>query len=202
MRRIVRTECPDVLEKKGAEWTAHWVTRVAEDRSCDFHWPQFESQKLNHILEEPLGAMTQNHCAFCDGSFTESLRTIEHFKPKKSFPAEAFAWENLFPACDRCQGTKLESFDERLLKPDAEGYAFEDYFICDADSGQVLPNPAASEDDKARAETTILMYGLARKERCEARRKEWRGFVARRKCGEDVALDDFNYRFFLEACGD
>ncbi len=200
MRKIARAGCPASLVEKGDEWTMEWERRVAAEPGCEFRWPQYQKERLNKLLETPLGEMTQEHCAFCDGPFVESHRTIEHFKPKKRFPGDAYKWDNLFPACSRCQNSKMDNWDELLLKPDDTEYKFHDYFFCDVSSGKIEPNPAASSEERARAKATVKIYDLNAPERKSARRHELKGFLARKINGEDIILDEFNYRFFIEAC--
>ncbi len=200
MRKVERAACPAPLVEKGDEWTAAWCRSMESDTGAQFRWPQYRNKPLNKVLEEPLGEMTQEHCAFCDGPFVESRRTVEHFRPKKKFANQAFEWGNLFPACDACQAAKLEKWNEFLLKPDDASYVFDEYFFCDADSGALIPNPAANDDNKARAKITIEIYGLNSPGRRTARLEQWKSFRARRALKEDVVLDDFNYRFFLDAC--
>lgn len=139
--------------------------------------------------------MTQMHCAFCDGRIgTVSKKTVEHFRPKSRFPELAYDWENLFPCCDQCQSQKLEKFDEALLKPDAEEYRFEDYFIRNYKSGTLEPLPNASQAARQRAEITLVLYGLNLPERNRERIREWEHFLR----DPHPHLDDYNYRFFLE----
>jgi len=146
-------------------------------------------------MRNELFAMTRNHCAFCDGPVDlESRATVEHFRPKSQFPELAYAWQNLFPCCDKCQANKRENFDERLLKPDDELYTFSRYFICNYRNGEPEPAPEAEQTDSERVVETIRLYGLNSPFRKTARKREWENF--RRHEAPDI--DEFHYRFFLE----
>ncbi|WCM53366.1 HNH endonuclease [Pseudomonas sp. WJP1] len=46
-------------------------------------------------------------CAFCECVPSEGGNVeVEHFKPKSKHPNSTFEWENLLPACRRCNGSK------------------------------------------------------------------------------------------------
>lgn len=139
--------------------------------------------------------MTQQHCAFCDGLLgLTSRETVEHFRPKKTFPKLAYAWDNLFPCCDLCQSIKLERFDEALLKPDTEDYAFNNYFTVNYHTGKIELSSRSDLDAQAKARITLELYGLNTKERMIARTREMECFSR----AEVPCVDDYNYRFFLE----
>lgn len=84
-------------------------------------------ERLNNHLLPLLKAQTGGCCSFCDKRPVEQ-ESIEHNKPKSRFPADAYAWTNLFYCCAKCQGRKREKWHALLLKPDETGYRFEDYF--------------------------------------------------------------------------
>lgn len=146
-------------------------------------------------------ALCDGRCAFCDGKLgVESRETVEHFRPKhaKGWPDLAYAWTNLFPACDVCQSAKRDQWDEALLKPDAADYTFDRYFCCNFLTGalDVLPEPLNGEVE--RALTTLRIFDLNRTARCNSRLREYRDWQRARRIGADpVELDDYNYRFFL-----
>jgi uncharacterized protein (TIGR02646 family) len=200
MRKQDRGPKPEVLEHKEDDWTKGWVKRSAEGGK--FSWPQYDRKKLNAILVPLLREQTAGHCSFCDGYPVDatSPETIEHFRPKGKdlFPELAFAWDNLFYCCQRCQEEKREQFDEKLLKPDAEGFAFAKYFVCDFTTGEIKPSPRASEVDRERARITCELYGLNAHNRPTYRRQEVRKYLNAKKLGEDVRLEDYAYRDFLE----
>ncbi len=127
-----------------------------------FQWRSFDGVPVNQRILPHLLAMTAGHCAYCDGYPLDvtGRPTIDHFRPKSTFPALVYRWDNLFPACERCQAEKRDRWDEALLRPDEPGYAFERYFLCDVASGRIEPNPAADDRDQARARRTIDLFGL------------------------------------------
>ncbi len=81
------------------------------------------------------------------------------------------------------------------IAADAVGYAFEDYFIADYSTGEILPNPLASAVNQSRADKTIELYGLNIDVRKTIRKKELKHYLQRNP--EASILDDFSYRYFL-----
>ncbi|WP_425602460.1 retron system putative HNH endonuclease [Luteibacter aegosomatis] len=140
--------------------------------------------------------MTAHHCAFCDVvTGVSSRETVEHFKPKRRFPREAYSWANLYPCCDVCQASKRENYDEMLLAPDMEAFRFEDYFVFNFLTGEIEPSPAASESERARAATTIRLYALNSAARNKARLQELRQMGLDR----ESLMEDWNFRFLYQS---
>ena len=164
MIRLHRLPCPEWLLVNGPRWaTAYANARANGDRS-PFRWRELGGQPVNQLIYPILREMTARHCAYCDhfelGAM--SRETIDHFKPKSQYPSLAYAWENLFPACDACQAARREQYRTTLLRPDATDYDFHRFFVVNYATGQMVPNPAANERDRRRAKTTIDLFGLNR----------------------------------------
>ncbi len=198
---------PKVLKDHGPEWTKQWLSRraagKAKGKAATWFWPVVgptsrhydpARPRLNHHLVEPLLAMTQVHCAFCDGNWKipTSDPTVEHFRPKShdSFAHLAMVWENLFPACVRCQTRKRERWSDSPspLAPD-EAFRFADHFRF-GDDGHLDPLTE-------RAKATEKLYKLNDKRLKAARvvhREEWH---ALNKSGS-LDLNAQPYRDFLE----
>lgn len=131
----------------------------------EFRWPVVDRRPLNQHLMPPLEQMVEGHCAYCDGWPLDETgyASIDHFQPKATFPELAFAWDNLYHACQRCQQPphgKGSTWSADLLRPDAPGYSFERYFRYDVASGRLEPNPQASAADQRSAQVTIDTLGL------------------------------------------
>lgn len=142
--------------------------------------------------------MSADHCAFCDQLIGAASReTVEHFKPKRDYPLEAYQWGNLYPCCDVCQASKGEKFEDKLLAPDMVDYAFERWFVFNFLTGEIEPSPATSEDDQARACSTIRLYGLNSAKRNRARLLE----LKRMTIDLETHSDDWNFRFLLDSSG-
>jgi uncharacterized protein (TIGR02646 family) len=160
MRQFKRGEKPPVLTGHGDAWGKEWEKR--QKAGGKFYWRQVGGQPVNQLLVPKLAEQTQGHCSFCDAYPVSppSLATVEHFRPKSQFPLLAFVWDNLYYCCDFCQNQKLEMFDEKLLRPDASDYRFDDYFRWNFLSGELELNLDASHENQDRARITIRLYGL------------------------------------------
>lgn len=192
MLKLERPCEPDCLHVGAPGWTEAYVIGRERNAAHPFSW---RSAPCYREIRHRLAAMTQGHCAFCDGQIgVESRKTVEHFRPKSQFPELAYAWDNLFPCCDLCQSAKREQFDPALLKPDDPHYAFTDHFIVNYQTGEIEPSPHADEPARLRAEISIRLYALNLPERTIARRREWQHYCR----DPDACLNDYNYRFFLE----
>lgn len=191
MRKLTRIPCPKVLVDKGQKWTKRMV-----DKGQWTAWPQDDNKKLNHILrDEGLKEQTQAHCSYCDRTPVDltGVETIDHFRPKSKFLPLALEWTNLFYCCSRCQSVKREKYDDDLLKPDAEDYDFDRYFMWKFETGELLPNDVAPEEMQQRARYTISTLKLSDKHPAW-RLKELHIY---RALGL-MDLDDRCYRDFLE----
>lgn len=112
----------------------------------------------------------------------------------------AYVWHNLFLCCDVCQNAKGENYDKKLLKPDAIEYEFNRYFKIKAKTGEIVINPAASTEDKQRAQITIDIYDLNSEVRKSSRIKQLQlkyMFKYRKKGIYNDDLDNFSYRFLF-----
>lgn len=198
MMPIRRAQEPSVLLEKGPAWTEAFLTRRTTNPHCAFRWPVVEGQSLNRLLCPELEAMTAEHCAYCDHYQlgVAARETIDHFRPKSVHPELAYTWENLFPACDVCQGSKLEQFDEALLKPDEPDYCFERFFIFNFSTGEIEPCPDGSLEEQNRAEVTIRILGLNVPPRNQARKRAHKQHY-RPKCWPIYRdeLEQLPYRF-------
>ncbi len=172
-------------------WTKDFVAARKLNPPHPFDW---RSQACYREIRRQLSAMTQAHCAFCDGAIgVESRETVEHFRPKSAFPDLAYEWNNLFPCCDMCQSNKREMFDPDLLKPDEPEYAFNKYFVANFSTGEIEPSPHSDDSERRKAEVTIRIYGLNLPARKIARKRTWENYRRDPK----PCPDDYNYRFFL-----
>lgn len=191
MLKLNRPPSPTCLEENGKRWTQEFVERRTEKPKFPFRW---RDQACYKRIRDSLLEVTGRRCAYCDGSLgLTSRETVDHFRPKSSYPQFAYAWENLFPCCDLCQSKKGERFEEGLLKTDEPEYEFSRYFILNFDTGEIEPAPDATPEDQARAETTCKMLGLNSAERNQARLRALRNFER----DPSASLDGYSYRYFL-----
>ena len=199
MRKQNRPSEPDVLRENAAQWNADWARKVKVEnkKSKDFHWHQRNNQSVRDLILPALQEMNQRHCSFCDAFplLGQSLEPIEHFKPKITFPEEAFSWSNLYYCCEHCQNSKKSVWNSSFLRPDASDYEFDVYFEFDHTTGQMRPNQSSDEKAQTRARETINAYDLDGKSRRDRRKRRLRAW--QRSLGG--SLDDESDRDFLEA---
>ena len=202
MMRCDRPAEPPVLAAGRAAWTTAYCARRAANPGAAFYWPDARdpasapARPLNQHILPALLAMTDGHCAYCDAYPFDSTGspTIDHFHPKSRAPALAYAWDNLFPCCHKCQERSgvPNDWSPDLLKPDLSGYDFDRYFCFDPASGGIEANPAASPEDQHRAEETIRIFGL----NIGSRPAQRRSYVRRYRDADDEIRA---YRFAFEA---
>ena len=198
MKGFNRTDEPTFLRKNAALWNDQWYQLKSKNPGAKFQWYKHGVKPVNQLLRPILESQTQDHCSYCDGyPPLPGDDTIDHFRPKSrlDFARLAYAWSNLYIACNACQRTKLEAFSEDLLAPDAYNFSFDRYFIYEFATHKILPNPDAGSDEQLKAETTIRLFGLNDNGHIINRRhtlERWRG-----KSETDSVLDDFAHRFML-----
>jgi len=169
------------------------------DPSFTFQWATVNGDKFNQICEPDLSNMTDGHCSFCDlNDLGVGARfTIDHFRSKTKHPLLSHIWINLYPACDKCQESKMEVTNKLALRPDDRSFRFEDYFIIDTINGNIVVIPNINETMKTKAEETISYYGLNLFGRPTARKTELKKMIS--ILGglnpEGLVLNDFSYRY-------
>ena len=209
MMKLHRPAPPDWLTKHGEKWGQDYHKKKSANPSHTFRWRSYQKRAINHHLTPILRAMTKDHCSFCD-LLPVVPYTIEHFRPKSSFPLFAYHWENLFICCGFCQQAKLEFFAEALLKPDELEYEYNRYFLCDPVTGVLEPNPKANENDQERAIVTIDLYKLNDYGRPTHRKREIKKYALKeRETNSEnnepslstdltaLTVDDFSFRFLF-----
>lgn len=203
MRGCQRGAGPKCLHEHGQTWSDAWKQKCnLSNEAPNWSWGTHAGKPVNHHILPHLGSMTNHHCAYCDGFplDTTGCETIDHFRPKNrnAFPELAFIWDNLFLACELCQGKKRDKFDDALLRPDVPGFAFHLYFVYKELTGNIEPHPGASPADQNRAETSIRLYGLNADGRPQARRRELSRYRSLAALGKQGSLDEWPYRFLME----
>jgi len=202
MMAFKRTKRPLLLEKYGQEASREYEKKKSQDPSHTFHWPIREGVSLGEVARNELKTMTQSHCCYCDAADlgAASEESIDHFKPKglEKFYRLVCEWTNLYLACTVCNRSKREQWDELLLRPDEVDYEFIKYFSYYSDTGELAPNPGASQIDQRRNEVTINVFNLNRSAACRAR---IRAVKSLQRIEHHKELIDFPYRFLAPLCG-
>ena len=197
MMKIERTKSPQSLKENSKKWGREYKENLGINIGYSFHWHNRYDE-----IERALFDMADNHCSFCDiQPLKASGATVEHFRPKRTFPLLAYVWANLFYACSNCQ-KKGKQFDVtcKPLKPDQLNYSFKYYFIFVETVEEVLlkPNPARLPEEQERADETIRLYGLNKFARPEARKAELEDYREDIRLGKNKDKKYYSYRFILE----
>jgi hypothetical protein len=68
-------------------------------------------------LKESLLELSRGKCAYCECDLKEESKymEVEHFEDKATNPNKVLDWDNLFPSCKRCNGSK--STHDVISKP-------------------------------------------------------------------------------------
>jgi len=139
-------------------------------------------------------------CAYCDGALTiASQETIDHFYPVHAASWLALSWDNLFPACNRCNSTnKGKRHSCWLLRPDLD--SVEQLFDFELETGRLRAAPSATARDRVRVRITIHVLGLNDPDRCQARRRTVQNVKGAMKPPPDAAhleelVNQCEYRF-------
>lgn len=116
--------------------------------------PDAEKNKLlshyrHQDIRSALAESSHYKCAFCECKPGESGNIeVEHFEPKSIYPDQAFDWDNLLPACRKCNEAKTDH-DTRIApiinpaKEDPETLLTYNYL-------QMVPLDGSGEEDKAK----------------------------------------------------
>ena len=110
MIKLNRGECPKELTDEVKE---ELTELYKKDKEKDV----WNSPKIKKTLKEALLEMSHGKCSYCECALGIESKdvTIDHFLPKKSHEGLVVEWENLFPACLRCNRKKNDN-EDRLVK--------------------------------------------------------------------------------------
>lgn len=122
------------------------------------------------VYDRILSAPANGRCPFC---WIGTVNTLDHFLPKQQFPAFSVTPSNLIPACEWCQGEKMEYFatttSEQLLHPYFDNFDQDIWLMADV----VATSPAAFRyhasppvnwtlDDKKRVTAHLRQLNLCK----------------------------------------
>ncbi len=197
MNKINRKPKPECLVENAQKWTKDLIEK-RKTKPDYWYWQIYKKEKVEHLLTPILSEMTNNHCSYC-GLFSLEKNvgggSIDHFKPKSTFPELAFEWTNLFIACPECQKLKGSDFPKRnLIKFDDIEYDFENWFDIEWKTGKIIANPDKTEKEQSIAQTTIDWLGINKGSRPKARNDELEKYN-----GNSITdIWRWSYPYFLE----
>ena len=161
MIKINKKSTPSILLKKQEEWTKK-LMKAVESHGGYSNIPKTERDSLlahyrHKDIQKTLAESSHDKCAFCECKPGESSNMeVEHFKPKSLYPELAFDWDNLLPACRRCNEAKLQhdTGSDPIINPCVE----DPETLLTYDFIQICPIPGT--DKEKIAQTTIDVCGL------------------------------------------
>ena len=112
MIKLTRPPRPDILTRNEAVWIAPLLEALTSYGTYKLI-PKEEKNKLTSFyrhqdIKDSLFPSSFYKCAFCEGKPSENGNIeVEHYLPKSIYPEHIFAWENLLPACRKCNDAKL-----------------------------------------------------------------------------------------------
>lgn len=111
MIKLTRGECPEELTQEVKEE----LTRLYAENNDRIVW---KSPKIKQPLKDALTEMSHGKCAYCECLLDIEAKdvTIDHFLPKSTHPNKVVEWENLLPACLRCNRAKKDQ-EDRIVNP-------------------------------------------------------------------------------------
>ena len=111
MIRLEKTNEPDILARRGPQWTKAVVDKIDKgERPTDTERSRYNLPEIKRALVEE----THGKCAYCESKVRHvSYGDIEHVVPKSADPLKWFSWPNLTLACDVCNTNKADTPVER-----------------------------------------------------------------------------------------
>lgn len=124
MIKINKCQTPKILVDNQAVWTKSLIDAVNSYGGYS-HIPKSEKESLlSHYrhkdIQEALSKSSFCKCAFCESKVDVSgYMEVEHLAPKSIYPQLAFNWDNLLPACRKCNASKsaYDTVTEPIIDP-------------------------------------------------------------------------------------
>ena len=112
---------PDTLRRNSKRWTKDLLEahKKNDKKAIKTAEGKYNKRKIREALKEMYGDL----CCYCESTVSVTgLGRIEHRIPKKKCPKNAFNWDNLHWACERCNNAKGDKWDtdNPILDPTAD----------------------------------------------------------------------------------
>lgn len=161
MIKINKCNPPKVLVDNQASWTKDLLDAVNSYGTYS-NIPEAEKKSLlSHYrhkdIQKALFDSSFFKCAFCECKpATGGYMEVEHFAPKSIYPALTFDWDNLLPACRKCNDAKTDT--DTKVNPIIDPSKVDPETLLTYDSVRICPkkNTSGAELAKATIETCNL----------------------------------------------
>lgn len=148
MIKINRTEKPSEL-----------TDEIQQKLTDDFKKDNKKTVWNKPYIRNALFKMSNGKCCYCEVKLAEEGKDmhVEHFHPKSKYPDEVVNWENLLPACKRCNVSKSthDTYEEEIINPSIDNP--KDYLYM---SNYWYKCKNTNEKDKKKAKDTIDVLSL------------------------------------------
>ena len=163
MLKIRRPAMPEILKIHQQEWTNHLVGLVKQYGGYNNIPEAMKNQAVNKYQHEEIKEIVRKlfhgKCVFCEEMIeTVTYAHIEHFYPKSIYYEKTFEWENLFPACHKCNIAKGDFDTQKYPIVNPEIDTPEHYFIY----RDIRIQPAPDSPDREKSQRTIEVCDLHR----------------------------------------
>lgn len=96
MKHITRLPKPQILVDKAEQWTAKFLASGKDRPDSN----KYRHQKITDVLY----TMSLHKCYYCERKLKLYPKEIDHFIEVAEKKELAYDWENLYLACDNCNG--------------------------------------------------------------------------------------------------
>ena len=110
MRSVNRGEEPVTLKRNSERWTKELLDacETGDQDAIKTAEGRYKKDGIREALKDMYGDL----CCYCESTVSaNSFGHIEHRKPKRKFPKDAFNWDNLHWACEKCNNAKADQWD-------------------------------------------------------------------------------------------
>jgi uncharacterized protein (TIGR02646 family) len=122
--KLERLPEPQKLAANKVQWLEVLQTAITKHGSYQ-KIPNPERNRLtkhykDSEITKTLFQSSHDKCAYCECNPTEGgYIEVDHFKPKSLYPENIFDWDNLLPACARCNKAKSDhdTVKEEIVNP-------------------------------------------------------------------------------------
>lgn len=124
MIKLTRAPKPNILISHEKQWQQELRDAIVKHKGYKNISKEEKVKLASHYrhdeIKEVLFRSSNQKCAFCEMKPGESGNIeVEHFIPKSLYPESTYCWENLLPACRKCNGSKSDhdSVEEPIFNP-------------------------------------------------------------------------------------
>jgi uncharacterized protein (TIGR02646 family) len=120
---------PPSLQKYKKHWTEALMEKIKECKKTgkkvpDNFYNKYNKKDILEALQKMYGRSDFCYCCYCESIINDvSFEQIEHRMPKKKsydkYPESTYDWDNLHLACEKCNNSKRNQYDEKFPILDA-----------------------------------------------------------------------------------